>query len=103
MPIPYELEKDVVNEVNKLFKKNEASMVMEKLRNTQLWAEDSGPPARIHLAMVWKSKGDIEIFLKTLYDGLDWRDLLVEMKLADENWKEILYKKNIYADQWIRK
>jgi hypothetical protein len=101
MPAPYILEQDVINEAKKYFHGDDLNAVLDKLTNTQLWADFAGPPARIHLAMIWKSKGDLNAFLRCIqYDSGDWRDLLVEMKLGDSNWEKYLEKCNLFPKKW---
>ena len=102
MPVPYQLEKDVLNEINAYFDVKDREAVIHKLESTQLWAEESGPPARIHLAMIWKSKGNLEFFENSIeYDAGDWRDLLIETGLGGENWKEKLNRKGILPERWV--
>lgn len=89
MPAPYELENIVIAEVNKYFNNESKNTVLNLLKITQLWAEESGPPTRIHLAMLRKSKGDIKVFENSIkYDAGDWRDLLVETGLSTSDWRQ---------------
>lgn len=61
----------------------------------------SGPPPRVHLAVIWLSKGDIKRFDDEL-DGAccDWRDTLVSAGLANGDWKEVLRRKGIDCEDW---
>jgi hypothetical protein len=102
MPVPYQLEKDVLYEIDKYFKIKDRETVIHKLASTPLWAEQSGPPARIHLAIIWKSKGNLKVFENSIeYDAGDWRDLLIETGLASENWIEFLNRKGIFSEKWV--
>jgi hypothetical protein len=101
MPAPYTLENDVVREIEKYFGIHDQKKVIAALGSTQLWADHAGPPARIHLAMIWKSKGDIKIFERTVrYDASDWRDLLIETGLANTGWEDRLKQKGIFPEKW---
>ena len=104
MPVPYQLAKDVLNEIDKYFSIQDRETIIHKLESTQLWAEESGPPPRIHLAIIWKSKGNLNKFENSICcDAGDWRDLLIETGLANENWREILKRKGIFPERWVVK
>jgi hypothetical protein len=101
MPAPYSLEKAVISEAERLFKTEDLPSVLSGLRETELWAERSGPPPRIHIAVLWASNGDMRLFshrLEWAHD--DWRDLLLEVGLANEDWQKVLQSRGIDAASW---
>jgi len=101
MPTPYSLENAVIREAERLFKPADLPAVLSGLRETELWAEGSGPPPRIHIAVLWTSKGDIRLFRQRLqWAHDDWRDLLIEAGLASENWRNTLQTRGIDATSW---
>jgi hypothetical protein len=69
--------------------------------NANLWCPSAGPPARVHAALLLKSKGDLQILKNTIaaYEG-DWRDLLIQVGLASEDWQDILTQKGIDTSRW---
>lgn len=101
MPTPYPIEEVVISEAKRLFKAEDLSSVLSGLRETELWAESAGPPPRVHIAVLWGSKGDMRAFRQKLqWAHDDWRDLLVEVRLASEDWREILQSHGIDAADW---
>jgi hypothetical protein len=101
MPTPYLLEKAVISEAERLFKAEDLSSVLTALRETELWAERSGPPPRVHIAVLWTSKGDMRLFRQRLeWAHDDWRDVLIEAGLANEDWQDILRSRGIDASNW---
>ena len=103
VPPPYVIESDVLKEAGEYFKSDDLEDVINGLKNTPLWADFAGPPPRIHIAMIWKSKGDLQTFQNLLkYEAGDWRDLLGETGLANENWKEVLVQRGLHPESWMR-
>lgn len=61
----------------------------------------SAPPPRVHIAVIWLSKGDIKRFDYELEGACcDWRDTLVSADLAGEDWKQVLNGKGIDCEDW---
>jgi hypothetical protein len=101
MPPPYKLEQAVLSEATRLFKAEDVASVLTALRETELWAERSAPPPRVHIAVLWISKGDLRLFHQRLqWAHDDWRDVLLEAGLANENWREVLQRGGIDARHW---
>lgn len=87
------LEQSVIDAVGESFKVSVRNEAMEILRNTKLWAEKSGPPARIFHTFILISKGSLKNPIK--FDSADWRDALIKSGLGDEDWRENLLVKGI--------
>ena len=99
--MPYVLEKSVIDEIETYFPAEHWEYVKSKLEATELWAENSAPPPRVHMAVIWKSKGDIDKFVNELrWAADDWRDILVETGLGNENWREVLSQKGVDCENW---
>jgi len=97
----YKLEDSVIREVEKTFPPELVGAVCKRLEETELPMERSAPPPRVHIAVIWLSKGDLEKFNYEL-DGAacDWRDTLVAAGLAGEDWRDILQAKKIESGSW---
>ena len=99
--MPYILEKSVIAEVEAIFAEADWGHVKIKLQETELWAENSAPPPRVHIAVIWKSKGDLTKFTNELqWAAEDWRDILVESGLGNEDWRKILNERGIDCENW---
>ena len=97
----YILEQSVINEIEKAFPEEKWELIKKMLSETKLWLEESGPPPRIHVAIIWLSKGNIDKFKNELLCAADdWRDTLINAGLANENWEEILNNKGISSKGW---
>jgi hypothetical protein len=97
----YELKDEVLTQIHSDFPSEQQQEVVDLVSNADLWCPASGPPARIHIAFLMKSKGDLETLINTIeaYAG-DWRDLLIQVGLADENWQQVLVQKGIDPSNW---
>ena len=98
----YVLEDAVKDEAGKLFQGTDLSSVIQMLEQTALPMERSGPPSRVHIAVLWLSKGSISKFSTELENAAcDWRDTLVDAGLANENWREVLAGKGVDGSGWL--
>jgi hypothetical protein len=97
----YLIEQSVKSQIEQDFAEADQATVEGMLASTKLWAENSGPPPRVHHAFLKMADGNLERLKKTLesYAG-DWRDALVNCGLGDENWKDILRKQGIEPNEW---
>lgn len=97
----YSLHPAVVREARRVFSLLDIEYVLKKLAETPLPMERSAPPPRVHLAVIWLSKGDRTSFDYQI-DGAqhDWRDILVEAGLANENWREVITMRGIDCTDW---
>ncbi len=97
----YALEESVIREVEKSFSPEHVSDVCTKLKETALPMENSAPPPRVHIAVIWLSKGDLEKFNYEIEGAAcDWRDTLMAAGLGNENWQDILKNKGIDCSGW---
>jgi hypothetical protein len=97
----YDLDPEIIKLIATMFPDDLTTEVQSLLGNTQLWAESSGPPPRIHCAFLLMSSGKIDSLKNILkYHSGDWRDALINTGLANENWRDILLKKGIDCRQW---
>ena len=99
--MPYILKESVQREIERLFPPEHVEYVRSKLASQALPMERSAPPARVHIAILWLSGGDLKRLQYEL-DGAscDWRDTLVSSGLANADWKEVLVRKGIDCNDW---
>jgi hypothetical protein len=97
----YKLDPAVVIEVRRVFSPQDIDYVLAKLTETPPPVALVGPPSRIHLAVIWLSKGDRKKFDCEI-DGTrrDWRDTLVTAGLDGEGWREIIMSRGIDCSNW---
>ncbi|MBV9462853.1 MAG: hypothetical protein JO317_01370 [Verrucomicrobiae bacterium] len=99
--MPYHLDRAVIEEARKLFGPDSVAAVLRKLSESPLPLEQSGPPPRVHIAVLWNSKGDWKTFEYELEGAQhDWRDTLVSAGLAGEDWREVLKRRGVDASGW---
>jgi len=100
----YILENTVIISINSEFPAEERQVAMELLKNTKLWSDFAGPPARIHHAFIFLAKGHLGT-LKNLieFHSGDWRDALSTSGLASDDWKNILKKRGVDSSTWKNK
>lgn len=92
----YMLEQAVEEEIRKLFKPEEFSTVVEMLEATPLPIGLLAPSSRVHIAVLWLSKGSVEKLRSEIEKAArDWRDTLLASGLADENWPEVLAENGV--------
>jgi hypothetical protein len=61
--------------------------------------DQSARPPRVHIAVIWLSKGDRKRFDRELEGACaDWRDTLVETGLAHEDWPDVLKRRDVDLD-----
>lgn len=95
------LEDSVIEEVRKAFSSRDQDAAIDLIANAELWCPESGPPPRVHLAFIMSADGNIEILRNTIISNQgDWRDLLVETGLGNENWRHVLQMKGIDCSKW---
>jgi hypothetical protein len=97
----FSLHPTIIEEAKRLFGPNDVDYVLAKLSSTPLPMARSGPPPRVHLAVIWLSKGDRKSFDYQI-DGAacDWRDTLVEAGLGNEDWPQIVRSHGIDCSDW---
>ena len=97
----YELKDEIIAQIRTDFATEQQQEVVDLVSDADLWCPSSGPPSRIHIAFLVKSKGNLEVLRNTIeaYAG-DWRDLLIQVGLADENWQQVLVQKGIDPSNW---
>jgi hypothetical protein len=97
----YSLHPAIVKEARLLFGSQDIDYVLTKLADTPLPMERSGPPPRVHLAVIWLSKGERKWFDYQIGGAqCDWRDTLVEAGLANDDWRTIVSKRGIDCSDW---
>ena len=75
--MPYLLLEQVERELTRLFAPEHVGYVRTRLSERSLPLENSAPPPRVHLAVLWLSQGDLERFDRELDRAcVDWRDTL---------------------------
>jgi hypothetical protein len=97
----YMLTPSVQQEIERAFAPEHVGYVRSRLAERELPMARSAPPPRVHIAVIWLSKGDIKRFDYELEGACcDWRDTLISADLADENWKHVLTRKGIDCEDW---
>jgi hypothetical protein len=97
----YVLAKGVQQEIERTFAPEDQAHVRTSLAEQSLPLDRSAPPPRVHLAIIWLSKGDLKRFDRELDGaGRDWRDTLVAAGLANENWRSVLAARGIDCAGW---
>lgn len=97
----YTLKPAIEREIERIFAPEHVDYVRRKLRERELPWDSSAPPPRVHIAVLWLSKGDIKKFDCELEGACcDWRDTLTSAGLANENWRTILAQKGIDSHDW---
>ena len=99
--MPYTLTEPVQREIERIFAPGYVDYIRAQLAGRELPFDRSGPNSRVHIAILWLSKGDPTTFDEELNSACrDWRDTLVAAGLANEDWKEILTKSGIDCGDW---
>lgn len=98
---PEVVSEAVRQEVHKIFEEQDAQKVITALSN----APDYTRGKRLHFAIL-KYALQSNDRMKGFEQGLrvaqdDWRDLLVEVGLANENWPEVLYATGMVDQRWL--
>ena len=97
----YTIDPGVRREAEKLFAEEDLAYVLKQLAETELTWEEIAPPPRVHVAVLWLSKGDRKRFDYALAGATyDWRDTLMEAGLANEGWREVLKGRGIDCEGW---
>ena len=97
----YTLPESIQREIERTFAPEDVEYVRSQLAGRELPFERSGPVPRVHIAVLWLSKGDRKRFDYELQGACcDWRDTLVAAGLENEDWREILRKKGVDCRDW---
>jgi hypothetical protein len=97
----YTLHAAVIREAQQAFGPEDIDYVLARLAGTPLPLERSGPPPRVHLAVIWLSKGERRWFDHQIEGARrDWRDTLVEAGLAGEDWREVVKRRGTDCTDW---
>ena len=89
-------------EISRLFDdESEVDYVEKVLQNADLPRSEEGPLPRIHLALIWLSKGFIKRFdLELSMARFDWRDTLMRAGLAGFDWRNVAQSRGIDCRDW---
>jgi hypothetical protein len=99
LSMAYILAAGVEQEIRRAFTGDDIDHVRSQLATQTLWAEQNGPPPRVHIAVIWLSKGDRRRFDTELANACaDWRDTLVAAGLGNADWKQVLEKRGVTLD-----
>jgi hypothetical protein len=97
----YTIAPAVKREIERSFPLEHVNYVQSALAERQLPMDRSAPPPRVHIAVIWLSKGDIKRFEHELEGAcMDWRDTLVAAGLGNEDWKDVLAQRGIDCHDW---
>ncbi len=97
----YILKPSIEAAVERMFDADTGEYVKERLREAELPLDRGAPPPRVHAAVLWLARGDVERFDRALDDAcMDWRDTLVAAGLAHEDWREVLAERGIDCSDW---
>jgi hypothetical protein len=94
--VTYVLAPGVEQEILRTFAGEDVEYVRTRLAAQKLPMEQSAPPPRVHIAVLWLANGDRKRFDYELEGAsCDWRDTLIEAGLASGDWREVLARKGI--------
>ena len=94
--MPYVLTRAVEGEVLKTFAPADIEYVREQLMTRTFPLDQGGPPPRIHIAILWLSKGDRPTFDRAMQIACeDWRDTLVAAGLGNLGWRSTLQARGV--------
>lgn len=97
----YSLTASVLREIQRSFAPEHVDYVRSRLTEQELPMALSAPPSRIHIAVIWLSRGNHKRFDQELEGACcDWRDTLDSAGLYGEHWKSILTNKGIVCHDW---
>lgn len=100
-PMIYQLEPSVRDEIARLFNAADVEYVVSKLQSTKLTWESSAPPPRVHIAILWQSKGDLKQFDSAIREACsDWRNTLIWNGLGDDDWHQVLGDAGVECSGW---
>ena len=100
--MPYTLKLSVINEIERTFSDAaEVDYVERVLERATLPMEEAAPPPRVHIALLWLSRGHIKRFDHELHVARsDWRDTLLRAGLAGTNWKQVMLARGVDCRNW---
>jgi len=98
----YLLELSVLTEISRTFTDaSEIDYVERVLSAATLPMGESAPPPRVHIALLWLSKGLIKRFdLELSIARSGWRDTLMRAGLAGPNWREVMLRRGVDCRHW---
>jgi hypothetical protein len=97
----YTIVPAVQREIERTFAREQVDYVRTRLAQRTLPMDQSAPPPRVHIAVIWLSKGDLKRFDYELAGACsDWRDTLVAAGLGNEDWKDVLAQRGIDCHDW---
>jgi len=97
----YVLKPSVEREIERTFAAEHVDYVKRRLSERELPMDRSAPPPRVHVAVVWLARGDVQRFDHELEGAcFDWRDTLVAAGLANEDWRAVLTRRGIDCQDW---
>ena len=97
----YTIAPAVQREIERWFPPEQVDYIRSRLAERPLPMDQSAPPPRVHIAVIWLSQGDLKRFDYELEGACsDWRDTLVAAGLANEDWREVLAQKGIDCHDW---
>ena len=97
----YQLAPSVEAEVVRVFPQEHVDYVRTKLAETVLPWDRSACVPRVHIAVIWLSKGDRNRFDRELNGAcVDWRDTLTDAGLANKDWPQVLNARGIDCRDW---
>jgi len=95
-PVTYVLAPGVEREIVRLFASDDVDYVRTRLAAQELPMDQHAPPPRVHIAVIWLSKGDRTRFDHELNGASgDWRDTLGAAGLANSDWREVLMRRGV--------
>lgn len=95
------LTESVLREIERSFAPEHVNYVRRRLSEQELPMALSAPPSRVHIAVIWLSRGDRKRFDQELEGACcDWRDTLDSAGLYGADWKTILTSKGIDCHNW---
>ncbi len=87
--------------MRRLFAPDHVDYVEARLRGAEIPLASGGPLPRIHIAVLWLSRGDLDRFDRDLAIALyDWRDSLVAAGLGNLDWRDVLLRAGIDPSGW---
>ena len=98
----YSLELSVLSEIERVFSDlSDIDYVERVLETATLPEADSGPAPRVHIALLWLSRGHIKRFDHELSIARsDCRDSLLRAGLAGFDWKQVLLQRGVDCRAW---
>jgi hypothetical protein len=91
------VSQSVTREIVRIFGESAANSLIQELEGANLPLTKESAD-RIHMAILLGSEGKPETFRDLLkLSSIDWRDTLVKVGLANDNWREVLKSKGYWS------